>query len=131
MDQPVWVRNDVVLAIHQRQLAEHGGAQGIRDEGLLDSAMARAPNLFTYSSEKPDIAALAAAYAFGITKNHPFMDGNKRTAFVVSRTFLLLNGKNINAKREEKYLTFLKLACGDISEEDLAMWIREHLVKML
>ncbi len=125
---PVWIRDDVVLAIHQRQLAEHGGAQGIRDQGLLASALSRPRNRVAYSDAAPDLAELAAAYAHGIATNHPFLDGNKRTAFVVCRTFLLLNGKDVNAGREEKYLTFLRLAAGDISEEDLAGWIRGRLV---
>jgi death-on-curing protein len=124
---PTWVREDVVLAIHRRQLAEHGGAGGIRDRGLLESALARPRNLLAYSEAKPDFAALAAAYAFGICRNHPFVDGNKRAAFVVCRTFLLLNGFDLEASREEKYLTFLKLAEGTISEEALASWMRERL----
>ena len=125
---PIWIRDDVVLAIHQRQLAEHGGAEGIRDEGLLISALARPRNRLAYSDAAPDLAELAAAYAHGITTNHPFLDGNKRTAFVVCRTFLLLNGKDMSTSREEKYLTFLRLAQGDLSEEDLAAWIRDRLV---
>ena len=128
MAEPVWIRDDVVLAVHQRQLAEYGGAPGIRDAGLLASGLARARNLYAYADEKPDLAALAAAYAMGIANNHPFLDGNKRTAFVVCRTFLLLNGKDLEATREEKYLTFLKLACGELPEKDLAAWIRERLV---
>ena len=110
--------------------SRRGGAQGIRDDGLLVSGLLRAQNLYHYSEDKPDIAALAAAYAVGIISNHPFIDGNKRTAFVVSRLFLILNGKDIKADREEKYLTFLKLAQGDLSEKDLSMWFREHLVEI-
>ncbi len=125
-DEPVWIRHDVVRAIHLRQLAEHGGAEGVRDEGLLDSALARPKNQCAYSDELPDLAALAAAYAIGLMKNHPFVDGNKRTAYVVCRVFLMLNGNDIQASKEEKYLTFLRAADGSLSEEELANWIRSH-----
>lgn len=127
MAGPVWVRDDVVRAVHLRQLAEHGGAEGIRDEGLLASALARPKNLLAYSDEEPDLSALAASYAFGIARNHPFVDGNKRTAFVVCRTFLKLNGHDLDASQEDKYLTFLKLAEGKLTEDELADWIRMHL----
>ncbi len=130
MAEPIWIREDVVGAIHRRQLTEHRGQPGIRDEGLLASALARPKNLITYSENDPDLAALAAAYAFGIASNHPFLDGNKRTAFVVCRVVLLLNGRDLNASREQKYRTFLRLASGDLSEEDLAAWLREHLVEV-
>lgn len=123
----VWVREDVVLALHLRQLAEHGGGEGIRDEGLLRSALARPQNLLAYGEPSPDLASLAAAYAYGIARDHPFVDGNKRTALVVARLFLLLNGMNLVATQEEKYLTFLKLAAGELSEEELTNWIRVHL----
>ena len=125
--EPVWVREDVVRAIHRRQLSEHGGAAGVRDEGLLASALARPRNLFAYGEPPPDVAALAAAYAFGIARNHPFADGNKRVALVVCRTFLLLNGTDLVADQEEKYRTFLLLAQGRFAEEDLAAWVRSHL----
>ena len=125
-DEPVWIRDDVVRAIHLRQLEEHGGAEGVRDQGLLDSALARPKNLRAYSDEPPDLAALAAAYAIGLVKNHPFVDGNKRTAYVVCRLFLMLNGKDIQASKEEKYLSFLGAAAGSLSEEELANWIRSH-----
>jgi death-on-curing protein len=123
----VWVREDVVVAVHLRQLAEHGGSEGIRDEGLLRSALARPQNLLAYGAPTPDLASLAAAYAFGIAGNHPFVDGNKRTALVVARLFLLLNGANLAATQEEKYSTFLSLAAGELSEEALAKWVRAHL----
>ncbi len=129
MKEPVWIRDEVVAAIHLRQVAEHGGAEGVRDEGMLSSALARPKNLFAYRKGGADLAALAAAYAFGIARNHPFLDGNKRTAFAVCRTFLLLNRKDMSATREEKYLTFMALARGDLSEDGLAAWIQEHLVK--
>lgn len=124
--EPVWLRDDVVLAIHRRQLAEHGGSAGIRDEGLLASALAKPKNVLAYAEEPPDLAALAASYAFGLIRNHPFLDGNKRTAYVACRTFLVLNGSDFQATQEEKYLTFLKLAEGKLSEAELAGWIRDR-----
>ena len=126
MSEPIWVRDDVVLAIHNRQLAEHGGSDGVRDAGLLASALARPKNLFAYSDPPADLASLAAAYAFGIARNHAFVDGNKRTAFVVCRTFLLLNGLTLAASQEEKYTAFLRLASGELGEDELAAWIRER-----
>lgn len=123
----VWVREDVVLAVHLRQLAEHGGGEGLRDEGLLQSALARPQNLLAYSDPPPDLASLAAAYAHGIAHNHPFVDGNKRTALIVARLFLLLNGVDLVATQEEKYSTFLAHAAGKLSEEELANWVRVHL----
>lgn len=130
MTQPknvVWVREDVVLAVHLRQLAEHGGGEGIRDEGLLQSALARPQNLLACGDPPPDLASLAAAYAYGIARNHPFVDGNKRTALIILRLFLLLNGVNLVTTQEEKYSTFLALAAGELSEEDLANRVRSHL----
>ncbi len=127
MSEPIWIRTDAVRAIHDRQLAEHGGGTGIRDAGLLDSALARPKNLLAYSNSPADLAALAAAYGYGIARNHPFVDGNKRTAYVVCRTFLKLNGQDFDANPTEKYLTFLRLAEGKLSEADLAAWIRDHL----
>lgn len=127
MSEIKWLLEETVYAIHKRQISEHGGSDGVRDEGLLLSALARPQNLLAYSEETPDISALAASYGFGIAKNHPFIDGNKRTALVVTRTFLLLNGFNLNATQEEKYLTFLKLAEGNLTEEELAAWIKEKI----
>ena len=124
-----WLLEETVYAIHNRQIAEHGGGDGLRDEGLLLSALARPRNQLAYSERTPDIATLAAALAFGTARNHPFADGNKRTALVVARTFLLLNGYNIDATAEEKYTAFLSLAEGSISEERLADWIRKKLLK--
>lgn len=123
-----WLLEETVHAIHKRQIAEHGGSDGMRDEGLLLSALARPQNLLAYSEETPDISALAASLAFGIAKNHPFIDGNKRTALVVSRTFLLINGFNIEATQEEKYLTFLKLAEGNLTEVELTDWFRQKII---
>jgi death-on-curing protein len=127
MKEPVWVREDVVLAIHRRQLAEHGGGEGIRDPSLLDSALARPKNLLAYTEGEPDLPRLAASYAWALIRNHPFVDGNKRTAYVVCRTFLKLNGWDLEASQEEKYLRFLQLAEGRLSEEELALWIGDHI----
>jgi death-on-curing protein len=123
-----WLLIDRVLAIHRRQIAEHGGAAGVRDMGLLESALARAQNIHLYEP-KADIALLAAAYAFGIAKNHPFTDGNKRTAYVVMETFLIRNGFELHAPMPEKYVTFLGLAEGTLSEDELAGWLRERIVR--
>jgi len=125
MAEPIWVLDEVVIAIHKRQLAEHGGTVGVRDAGLLASALARPKHLFAYENEVT-LAQLAAAYAFGIARNHPFVDGNKRTAFVVAMLFLRLNGYTIAASQEEKYQTFLALAEGHIDEAVLATWLEQH-----
>ncbi len=114
-------------AIHHRQLTEHGGQTGIRDVYLLASALAKPQHLLAYSTESPDIASLAASYAFGIAKNHPFIDGNKRTEYVVSFVCSRMNGYTVDASHEEKYLTFLRLAEGIMSEDQLARWFRDHL----
>lgn len=112
-------------AAHAEQLAEHGGREGIRDLALLESAMARPHNLAAYG--EPDVAALAAAYAWGIARNHPFVDGNKRTAAVVSETFLILNGHRLDASDAELVVAFVALAADELSEEDLADWFRERI----
>ncbi len=125
----IWINIDSALAIHNRQIAEHGGSEGVRDEGLLSSALARAQNLNAYTDDA-DMSALAGAYAFGIAKNHPFIDGNKRTALVVMRTFLRSNGFDVEATQAEKYVTFLSLAEGSIDESELVDWIRGHLVEV-
>ena len=130
MKELIWIADGVVLAIHRRQLAEHGGLEGIRDEGLLESALYRAQNLLAYSESLPDVASLAAAYAYGIVKNHPFVDGNKRTAYVVMRTFLKLNGYDIQSSSEEKYQVWISLAEGKLSENELASWVRKHLFEL-
>ena len=128
MPEPIWIIEAAVYAIHRRQIAEHGGADGLRDEGLLLSALYRPKNLLAYSETDPDMAALAASYAFGIARNHAFIDGNKRTALVVCQTFLRVNGWDLSATQEEKYQTFLQLAAaGSITEEQLATWKRGHL----
>jgi len=127
MAQIVWLLEETVIAIHQRQISEHGGSEGLRDEGLLASALARPQNVLAYAQPPPDLAVLAAAYAYGIARIHPFVDGNKRTALVAARTFLLLNGVNLEANQDEKYLTFLQLAQGTLTEEQLADWIRKRI----
>ena len=120
-----WVALDVALAAHAEQLAEHGGGEGVRDEGGLETAMACPVNLVAYG--EPDAAALAASYAFGIARNHPFVDGNKRTAAVVSETFVVLNGHTLEATDAELVVAMLALAAGELSEDDLADWFRQHL----
>lgn len=123
----VWLLEETLRAIHHRQIAEHGGGEGLRDEGLLSSALARPQNLLAYGEPTPDLASLAAAYAYGIVRDHPFVDGNKRTALVAARTFLLLNGVNLDATQDNKLVTFVNLAGGSISEEELAAWIRKRI----
>lgn len=122
----IWVDLKVALAAHEEQLAEHGGASGVRDLNMLESALARPLNLVAYG--KPDVAELAASYAFGIAKNHPFVDGNKRTAAVVSETFLVLNGYELTCSDVEMVTTFLALAAGELTVEALADWFRTHIV---
>jgi death-on-curing protein len=112
--------------MQEEALAEHGGLEGVRDLGLLESALARPENLFCYSDQAPSLAQLAASYAKGIVANHPFADGNKRTAFIVSVTFLKLNGLHLTATKEERVLTFWSLAAGEISEEQLAQWFERN-----
>lgn len=129
MDDPIWISIELATAIHQRQLAEHGGIAGVRDPGLLESALARPRQFFAYTDPTPDVTALAASYAFGIARNHPFLDGNKRTAYVVCRTFLLLNSADLTAEKIERYQKFLSLAEGNLSESELAEWLRAHLAK--
>ena len=118
----IWLDRAVVLAIHDAQLAEHGGLSGIRDTGAFDPALTRPLNQAAYG--EPDAAALAAAYGFGIARNHPFSDGNKRTAFVATELFLSLNGFDLTADDGECVLVFLRLAAGEIDEPALADWIR-------
>jgi death-on-curing protein len=123
-----WVVDSVALAIHEAQLAEHGGLSGLRDEGLFLSAMARPQNVAAYG-DHPDAADLAAAYAFGLARNHPFLDGNKRTAFVVMELFLSLNGWTLDADDAECISTMESVAAGDLPEKNLAVWLRSHLAR--
>jgi death on curing protein len=125
--EPVWLLREVILAVHEEQLAEHGGLAGIRDAGMLESALSRPEQLFAYGDE-PDIAQLAAAYGFGIARNHPFADGNKRTAFVAIELFLGLNSYDFNASDEDCILTILALAAGEMDEAQLVAWVRAHVV---
>jgi death-on-curing protein len=122
-----WISVDVAVTAHAEQLAEHGGGEGVRDLALLESAMARPRNLAAYG--EPDAAALAAAYAYGIARNHPFIDGNKRTAAVVSETFLILNSYRLTASNAELVVAFVALAAGELSEEEMAGWFRERVEK--
>jgi len=123
-----WILESVVHAIHDEQIAEHGGLQGTRDITLLQSAMARPRNLAEY--EEPDIASLAACYGHGIARNHPFNDGNKRTAFVVMELFLMINGYKLKADDAACVLTMLAVAEGSMPEEKFAAWIRSHIEKI-
>ena len=122
--EPIWIRDDVVIALHNRQLAEHGGPKGTRDEGLLESALNSPKHKWHY--EKSSLEELAATLAYGIAKNHPFADGNKRTAYVNMRLFLKLNGKDINATQEEKVRIVLQLASGEVGIPELTQWILAH-----
>ncbi len=124
----VWLRRDVILAIHDEQLAEHGGLPGVRDIALVESALAHARNTAAYGD--PDVAALAAAYAYGLARNHGFSDGNKRTAFVAALAFLLMNGCECTASDSDAVATMLSLAAGDIDEEALADWFRQNIRAM-
>jgi death on curing protein len=127
-DEPIWVTLDDVVAMHNRQLAEHGGGTGTRELSLLESALARPQFTWQYN-ETADIADLAAALAFGIITNHPFIDGNKRSGYVACRVFLILNGIDVDANTDDKYLTFYGVAAGAMAEAGLAAWVREHLVR--
>ncbi len=121
---PRWVELSVVLAIHEQQISEHGGLLGIRDLGAIESALGRPKNLLLHNN--PDIFDLAAAYGFGLSQNHGFIDGNKRTAYVVTRLFLILNGQDIRASAMEKVTTFVELGRGEIGQTALASWLRSH-----
>ena len=121
---PQWINLSVVLAIHEQQIAEHGGSLGIRDFGMIESALGRPQNLLLYNN--PDIFDLAAAYGYGLAQNRGFIDGNKRTAYVVTRLFLILNGYDIRAPALEKVITFEKVGKGEIDQAALASWLRSH-----
>lgn len=125
MKEPLWIDSRLALALHQRQIAEHGGEPGVRSIDLLESALARSQQRFQYSPGA-DLCELAAAYAAGLAGNHPFFDGNKRSAFVVYRLFLLSNGIEVTASREDRYLMMLRLAAGEIDEETFAHWLRQN-----
>ena len=127
MKRWVWLHPEVVLAVHEDRLAEHGGGVGIRDQGLLQSALSRPENLAAYG--KPDVADLATAYGYGISRNHAFIDGNKRTGFVAVELFLGLNEYVLSAEDSQRALTMLAVAAGDMTEQALAAWIRSHAAK--
>jgi death-on-curing protein len=122
--EPIWVRKDVLLALHERLLAEHGGSAGVRDDGLLDSALGRPQNLFAY--EKPTIFDLAAAYACGIIKNHPFVDGNKRSGFMAAYLFLGRNGVELTAAENDVVFKTVAVAAGKLSDREFAVWLSEN-----
>ncbi len=122
MPHPIWLLPEVAQAVHKRQLAEHGGREGIRDAGLLESALIRPQNLYAYTNGKSSLTELAAAYAYGLARNHPFIDGNKRTALVLSLLFLKLNHRPIVTSQEKLYAVFMALAQGQLSEYELADW---------
>ena len=122
--EPRWIDETVILAVHDRQLGEHGGPAGVRDAGALASALARPVNQWHYGTD--DACALAAAYAFGIARNHPFVDGNKRTAWIAARLFLRLNGYKLTFAERDALFTVLALASGDLAEDELADWLRGH-----
>ena len=124
--EPEWLEERTVRSFHQRQLAEHGGINGTRDENMLMSALAKPQQLWCYGAPPPDLCQLAAAYAYGLAKNHPFLDGNKRTAAIACETFLILNGIGFTVGEEEKYPMYLALAAGDLSEEDFIVWLRKN-----
>ena len=122
--EPVWVARELVLVLHERLLAEHGGAPGLRDEGLLDSALARPRQIRAYG--KLDLCALAAAYAYGLVRNHPFVDGNKRVAFMVAYVFLARNGRRLVAPEADATAMMMALAAGETDETAFAAWLRDH-----
>jgi death on curing protein len=121
----VWIEASIASAIHDRQIAEHGSPAGIRDEGALESALARPRNLSVYA--EPDAAQLAAAYASGVARNHPFVDGNKRSAWVIARLFLMANGIDLDFDKTDAIRIMFMLAAGELSEDELAEWFRERV----
>jgi len=131
MVEPIWMELTDALIFHDMELAAHGGSSGIRDAGMLESALARPRNLWVDAETPPSLARLAASYAFGISSNHPFVDGNKRTAFVVSFSFLDTNEIAVTASQEDAYLTILALAAGEIGEEQLAGWFEANTALLI
>jgi death-on-curing protein len=125
-----WLSRELVLALHDRQLAEHGGSSGVRDDNLLESALARPQQLHAYGDPAPDLADLAATLAFGLARNHPFVDGNKRTAAVACETFIELNDARLLAADLELFPVFLAVAEGQLKVEELATWLRAHMSGM-
>jgi len=125
MNDPVWLERQVVILLQSESLAQHGGSSGIRDAGLLDSALTRPLNKWNYNPGA-DLAELAAAYGFGLARNHPFVDGNKRIAFIATALFLRLNGYRLSSSPLDEIQTMLSVAAGELREEDFAVWIRNH-----
>ncbi len=128
MTEPHWVLDEIAVAVHQMLIAEHGGSPGVRDVGLLESALARPRQIFSYHPEST-IFDLAAGYGSGLAKNHPFIDGNKRAALSVAATFLEINGYNFDASEPASVIVFEKLAAGDLSETELAKWFSDSSVR--
>lgn len=128
MNEPIWIVQRALLLLHEEAIAEHGGLSGLRDQGLMESALARPRNLFAYNPQA-GIAQLAAAYGFGLIRNHPFVDGNKRIAFIATDLFLHLNGQSLEAQQIDQIRTMLRLAASEISEDEFAVWVRGHLKK--
>jgi death-on-curing protein len=126
--RPEWILRETVLALHEQLLAEFGGSKGIRDEGLLNSALDRPENLFVYG--QPTLSELAAAYSFGLVKNHPFVDGNKRIGFAIAAVFLQLNGRMLVATEVDAVIQTLALAAGEIGEKDYANWLELSSVEV-
>ncbi len=124
MKRPEWILRETVLALHEQLLAEFGGSDGIRDAGLLDSALSRPENLFAYG--QPTVCELASAYAFGLVKNHPFVDGNKRIGFAIGAIFLELNGRAFVAAEADAVIQTLALAAGEIGEKEYARWLEAN-----
>ena len=124
--EPIWIELEDVLAYHDESLSEHGGAEGMRDASALQSALGRPKNSLAYSEAPPSFCEMAAAYAFGIARSHPFVDGNKRAAFIVSFAFLALHGFEVTASKEDRYETFFRLAEGKVTESQLALWFEQN-----
>ncbi len=124
--EPTWLTRRIIDVIHDAQIREHGGSSGVRDDGLLESAIARPQRKWGYA-EKPDLATLAAAYAFGLAKNHGYVDGNKRVAFMAAYVFAGLNGHEFNADETDVANTVERVAAGQVTETALAAWFREHV----
>lgn len=123
----IWIERPLAIAIHERQLAEHGGMTGVRDDILLDSALACPQQLHSYGNPPPDLADLAASLASGLARNHAFFDGNKRTAHACYRVFLALNGADLTASDEDKYVNMVALAESSLTEAEFAAWLRQHI----
>jgi death-on-curing protein len=130
VNEPTWVERVDLDTMHQQQICEHGGPHGVRDEGLLDSALARARNLFLYGGDEIDLAALAASYGCGLTKNHGYIDGNKRIAFMSMFAFLRVNEERIQATEPEVVTLMMSLADGTVNDTALAAWLRTHTVSV-